>query len=204
MLRKIKLYGRLAKFVGKRVLHADVSSAAEAVRFLITNWPHLEAHMADQYYRVSLDTEDVGPDELHNPIGQETIKITPVLAGAGAVGRIIAGVALVALAIAVPGLGAAAGAKAAATIFGTGFSSLALSVGGLGASLILGGVAQLLTPVPQMPTGMDSQQDPRKTYSFSGIQNTSRQGIPVPVCYGETIVGSIVISAGIDTVQVAV
>ena len=199
MLRKIKLYGRLAKFVGKRVLHADVSSAAEAVRFLITNWPHLEAHMADQYYRVSLDNEDVGPDELHNPIGQETIKITPVLAGAGAAGRIILGVALVALSFVSFGSStvfagiASAGAKAAIG------SSLLF---GVGTSLLLGGVAQLLTPVPQMPTGMDSQQDPRKTYSFSGIQNTSRQGIPVPVCYGETIVGSIVISAGIDTVQV--
>jgi len=193
MLRKIKLYGRLAKFIGKRVLHADVSSAAEAVRFLITNWPHLEAHMADQYYRVSLDTEDITSDDLHNPIGQETIKITPVLAGAGAVGRIIAGVALIALSF-VPGLQGAA-------LFGSKIMAGTVLFG-IGTSLALGGVAQLLSPVPQMPTGMDSQQDPRKTYSFSGIQNTSRQGIPVPVCYGETIVGSIVISAGIDTVQV--
>jgi predicted phage tail protein len=193
MLRKIKLYGRLAKFVGKRVLHADVSSAAEAVRFLITNWPHLEAHMADQYYRVSLDNEDIASDDLHNPIGQETIKITPVLAGAGAVGRIIAGVALIALSF-VPGLQGAA-------LFGSKIMAGTVLFG-IGTSLALGGVAQLLSPVPQMPTGMDSQQDPRKTYSFSGIQNTSRQGIPVPVCYGETIVGSIVISAGIDTIQV--
>jgi predicted phage tail protein len=193
MLRKIKLYGRLAKFVGKRVLHADVSSAAEAVRFLVANWPHLEAHMADQYYRVSLDTEDIASDDLHNPIGQETIKITPVLAGAGAVGRIIAGVALIALSF-VPGLQGAA-------LFGSKIMAGTVLFG-IGTSLALGGVAQLLSPVPQMPTGMDSQQDPRKTYSFSGIQNTSRQGIPVPVCYGETIVGSIVISAGIDTVQV--
>jgi hypothetical protein len=193
MLRKIKLYGRLAKFVGKRVLHADVSSAAEAIRFLITNWPHLEAHMADQYYRVSLDTEDIASDDLHNPIGQETIKITPVLAGAGAVGRIIAGVALIALSF-VPGLQGAA-------LFGSKIMAGTVLFG-IGTSLALGGVAQLLSPVPQMPTGMDSQQDPRKTYSFSGIQNTSRQGIPVPVCYGETMVGSIVISAGIDTVQV--
>jgi predicted phage tail protein len=39
---------------------------------------------------------------------------------------------------------------------------------------------------------------PQESYSFSGIQNTSRQGTPVPVVYGETIVGSVVISAGID------
>jgi predicted phage tail protein len=51
--------------------------------------------------------------------------------------------------------------------------------------------------------GSDTQDDPRKSYSFSGIQNTSRQGVPVPIVYGETLVGSVVISAGIDTVQVA-
>ena len=68
------------------------------------------------------------------------------------------------------------------------------------------GVAQLLTPVPQVyapgASGTNSEQDPRKSYSFSGIQNTSRQGVPVPIVYGETLVGSVVISAGIDTVQV--
>ena len=99
-------------------------------------------------------------------------------------------------------MGAAAGAKAAATIFGTGFSSLALSVGFLGASLVIGGVAQLLTPTPKVPQGSDGQDDPRKSYSFSGIQNVSRAGVPVQIVYGETVVGSVLISAGIDTVQV--
>ncbi|NBR22757.1 MAG: tail assembly protein [Micrococcales bacterium] len=200
MLREIRLYGRLAKFIGKRVLRADVSSAAEAVRFLVTNWPHLEAHMADQYYRVSLGSEDIASDDLHNPIGQETIRITPVLAGAGAVGRIIAGVALIALTM---GIGAIA--SAGVTLGGfAGIGTVGTAIVGVGATLVLGGVAQLISPVPQVATGPDSTQDPRKTFSFSGIQNTSRQGTPVPICYGETIVGSIVISAGIDTVQVAV
>jgi predicted phage tail protein len=45
MLRKIKLYGKLAKFIGHRVLEADVATAAEAVRFLLANWPEAEAHM---------------------------------------------------------------------------------------------------------------------------------------------------------------
>jgi predicted phage tail protein len=43
MLRKIKLYGKLAKFIGHRVLEADVASAAEAVRFLLANWPEVGA-----------------------------------------------------------------------------------------------------------------------------------------------------------------
>jgi predicted phage tail protein len=202
MLRKIKLYGKLAKFIGHRVLEADVATAAEAVRFLVTNWPELEKHMADQYYRVSVGTYDLLAEELHDPAGQQDIKIVPVMAGAGAVGRIIAGVALIALAVALPGIGLAAGAKGAAVIFGTTFSATSLSIGFLGASLVLGGIAQLLTPTPKVPAGPDTQNDPRKSYSFSGIQNTSRQGTPVPIVYGETIVGSVVISAGIDTVQV--
>jgi predicted phage tail protein len=202
MLRKIKLYGKLAKFIGHRVLEADVATAAEAVRFLVTNWPELEKHMADQYYRVSIGKYDLLAEELHDPAGQQAIKIVPVMAGAGAVGRIIAGVALIALAVALPGIGLAAGAKGAAVIFGTTFSATSLSIGFLGASLVLGGIAQLLTPTPKVPTGPDTQNDPRKSYSFSGIQNTSRQGTPVPIVYGETIVGSVVISAGIDTVQV--
>ena len=39
MLRKIKLYGPLAEFIGRRVLQADIATAAEAVRFLVANFP---------------------------------------------------------------------------------------------------------------------------------------------------------------------
>ena len=197
MYRKIKLYGRLAKFVGKRVLHADVSSAAEAVRFLLANWPELERHMADQHYRVSVGTYDLDLEELGHPAGAAPISFVPVVAGAGAVGRILAGVAIIAFAIVTAGAGLIAG-------LGLGFgASTAISIGLVGASLVVGGVAQLLTPTPGIPKGVDSPNDPRKNYSFSSIQNTSRQGTPVPVVYGETIVGSVVVSAGIDIDQVA-
>ena len=184
MLRKIKLYGKLAKFIGHRVLEADVATAAEAVRFLLANWPELEAHMSDQHYRVSIGTYDLTAEELHDPAGAAPISFVPVVAGAGAVGRIIAGIALVAIGLFVPGIGA------------LGVQILV----GVGASLVLGGVAQLLTPTPS--TSKD-EGDPRKSFSFSGIQNTNRAGVPVPVVYGETLVGSVVISAGIDIVQVS-
>jgi predicted phage tail protein len=197
MLREIRVYGRLAKFLGRRVFRADVANAAEAVRFLLANFPQLERHMTDQHYRVSVGSYDLATDELHDPAGQQQIKIVPVLAGAGAVGRIIAGVALIALTIATGGFGGAA-----IGLFGTGTLALGTVGMAIGASLVIGGVAQLLTPVPQMPTGANTEQDPRKSYSFSGIQQTSRQGVPVPIVYGETLVGSVVISAGIDTVQV--
>jgi predicted phage tail protein len=67
-------------------------------------------------------------------------------------------------------------------------------------ALSYGGIAQLLTPTPS--TSKD-EGDPRKSFSFSGIQNTTRAGVPVPVVYGETLTGSVVISADIDIVQVS-
>jgi len=207
MLRKIRVYGRLAKFLGQRVFEADVASAAEAVRFLVVNFPQLEKHMADQHYRVSLGRYDLTLDELHDPAGQQEIKVVPVLVGAGGgTGKILAGIGLIALSFLLPG----AGAFGTFSVFGqaataggilTGIGTAASLVG---ASLILGGVSQLLTPTPKInqPGTAQDNNDPRKSYSFSGIQNTSRQGTPVPIVYGETLVGSVVISAGIDTVQV--
>jgi predicted phage tail protein len=197
-MRTIRVYGRLARFLGRRAFLAEVSSAAEAVRFLLANFPQVERHMADQHYRVSVGDRAVDADHLHEPAGGSDIAIVPVIGGAGAVGRIVAGVALVALSF-IPGIGAL---------------GVAL-MQGVGASLALGGVAQLLTPVPRMAgpgastsagiakSARADDNDPRKNYSFSGIQNTSRQGVPVPVIYGEVIVGSVVISAGIDVDQVA-
>lgn len=207
MLRKIKLYGQLAKFIGRRVLEADVATAAEAVRMLVVNFPGLEKHMAEQHYRVTVGTYDLELDEIHDPAGQQDIKIMPVIAGAGGgIGKILAGVALVAFAIAFAPAAAGflgAGLGAGGTAFTLG-AAASVAIGSIGASLVLGGVAQLLTPVPKVPqgSGSGSDNDPRKTYNFSGIQQTSRQGVPVPAVYGLTLVGSVVISAGTDTVQV--
>jgi predicted phage tail protein len=198
MLRKIRVYGQLAKFLGQRIFEADVASAAEAVRFLVVNFPQLEKHMADQHYRVSVGRYDLALEEIHDPVGQQEIKVVPVMAGAGGgVGRILIGAALIAGAFftggATIGLLGLAAPVAVSTV-----------LAGIGATLVLGGVAQLLTPTPKinLPGTPQDNNDPRKSYSFSGIQQTSRQGVPVPIVYGETLVGSVVISAGIDTVQV--
>ena len=73
--------------------------------------------------------------------------------------------------------------------------------------MLLGGLAVLhmlptkLFPVPEMPE-FSSEQDPRKSFNFSGTQQTSRAGTPVPVVYGEIFTGSVVISGAVDTEQV--
>ena len=192
MFRVIKVYGKLAKHLGQRSFKAVVSTPAEAVRFLLANFPELRALMREGQYMVSVGRNPLelgtNPELLHYPsAGFETIRIVPVVAGAGAVGRIILGVALVALSF-IPGFAAWAGPTAYALITG------------VGASLVIGGIAQLLTPTPKLGT---SENDPRRSYSFSGIQNVSRQGVPVPVIYGEVFTGSVIISAGINTEEVA-
>ena len=210
MLRKIRIYGPLAKFLRRRVFEAEVSTAGEAVRFLLSNFPELEKHMAEHHYRVLVGDYNVGQEELHDPAGTQDIRIIPVLAGAGGDGggiwKVIAGVALIALAVINP-----LGITAAIGTFGVGAGAIAVTtaVGIIGVGLALSGTVQLLTPQPKAATGLgmggsgaNSETDPRKSYSFSGIQQTSRQGVPVPIVYGETLVGSVVISAGIDTVQV--
>lgn len=207
MLRKIKVYGSLAKFLKRRVFKADVANPAEAVRFLLANFPAVRGHMADQHYKVLVSDRalQIGdePDQLHLPVGAlEEIKIVPVMAGAGgSTGQILAGVGLIAAAILLAPIGGGflgAGQGLLAGTFTLG-AQASTAIGFIGASLVLGGVSQMLTPVPQVATGPDSEQDPRKSYSFSGIQNVSRQGVPVPIVYGETIVGSVTISSTILT-----
>ena len=215
MEKEIRLYGPLAKFIGQRKFLAEISSAGEAIRMLLANFPGLERHMADQHYKVIVDNYETDLDEIHYPASQ-VIKIVPVLGGAGGggVGKILAGVALVAAAIVLgPVSGGFLGLGMGLSGAGMGIvgSSVAILAGTIGTSLILGGVAQLLSPTPQLgqigPASMGggrttttegTEMDPQESYSFSGIQNTSRQGTPCPVVYGETIVGSVVISAGID------
>lgn len=219
-MRIIKVYGSLAKFLGQRSFKAAVSTPAEAIRFLLANFPTLEAHMADQHYQVTVGRQqlEIGskPEVLTYPVADiEPIRIIPVMAGAGNAGSNVAlGIGLVALAIlAAPigggflGLGAGAfGSTTGAALGGFTLGAAASSaIGFVGLSLAIGGVAQMLSPVPQTisgTSGADSANDPRKSYSFSGIQNVSRQGVPVPVVYGETIVGSVVLSTGINTEEV--
>ena len=201
MLREIRLYGALAKFIGKRVLRAEVATAAEAIRFLVTNWPEVEQHMADRYYKVSVGDYELPLAEIHDPAGQQVIRITPVVSGAGgSAGQIAIGIALIALSFAIPG--AAFGAVINGSIASGVGNAILIGgkiIGAIGLSLTLGGVAGLIAPTPKADK---EAKDPRKSFSFSGIQNTSRQNLAIPIIYGETFVGSIVASASIDIVQV--
>ena len=104
MLKTIKLYGDLKKITGYGELEAHVNSVGDSIRFLLMNWPQLEAHMNKQHYQVLTDGNDIGEEEIHYPVAKE-IKIVPVIAGAGGgAGKILAGAALIGLAFATSGL----------------------------------------------------------------------------------------------------
>ena len=202
MLRKIKLYGELAEFVGHKEFEVQVDSLAKAVSFLINNFEGIDKFMSPKYYQVKIVNYEIDESELTYPIGQEDIHFIPVIAGAGGrggLGRVLLGAALIGGAVLTGGTSIAFTSSGFSAV-GGGFSFAALA-GNLGIGLALSGVSQMLTPTPK-PREFSSEQDPRLSFSFSGTQQTSRAGTPVPIVYGEIFTGSVVISGGIDTEQV--
>jgi predicted phage tail protein len=194
MLRTVKLYGPLVDIVGHREIEAHVNSVGESIRFLLMNWPQLEAHMNDQYYQVFIDGENIGEEELHHPVANE-IKIIPVISGAGSgTGRFLLGALMIGVGVATGGMGFSLLKKGM-------FYSLSSFTATVGVGLALSGVSQMLMPMPDIPDFQDDQ-DPRISFGFSGIQNTSRAGTSHPICYGEVVTGSTVISVNVTTDQV--
>lgn len=190
-MRTIVLYGELGKRFGKYHKFA-VANAAEAIRALRANFPGFEKFMcgADKEnirFRVFVGGSSVGHvNEIHNPSGKnEIIRLVPVIAGAGGSPwfRIIVGTVLIAAAV--------------ATNFIPGAQGLTPFLGSMGLALIIGGVSTLLSsPLPERKNGNV------QSYTFTGPTNTSAQGVPVPLGYGRLIVGSAVISAGIETYEI--
>ena len=198
MLRKVKLYGQLAEFIGHKEFEVKAETVGKAVSFLIHNFPGVEAHMSPKYYQVKVGNYDIDKNEIDYPVGKEDIHFIPVISGAGrGLGKVLLGAALIGLAIAMPGAQfTGLGFEAAA-----GFSGFQAAVGNLGIALTLMGVSEMLFPLPK-PQDFSNEEDPRISFSFSGVQNTSRAGTSHPIAYGEIVTGSVVISAGIDTNQV--
>ena len=203
MLRKVKLYGELAKFVGHKEFEVQVDTVGKAVSFLIHNFSGIESYMSPNYYQVKVGKYDIDKSEIDYPIGKEDIHFIPVISGAGrGAGKILLGAVLIGIAIAAPGAGFAFGSKGVGFIAtGAAPSALMAGIGNLGIALTLMGVSEMLFPLPE-PQKFNSEEDPQLSFNFSGVQNTSRAGTPVPIVYGEIITGSVVISAAIDTNQV--
>ena len=189
MLNKIKVYGRLARFLGQRTFEAEIKSPIDAFKFLLANYQKLEAHILQQNYCVKVGDYKIDENEAEIPVGNQEIKIVPVAVGSkGPLTKILVGAFIVGLVIATGGVGAIGLAG------GTGFLGFA---GNLGLYLALSGISEVISPTPKPPGVSDDPQ--QRNFSFNGVQNTGRAGVAIPVVYGEIFTGSLVVSAGIDT-----
>ena len=210
MLRKIKLHGELAEFLGQDEFEAVVKTTAEAVKFLITNFPKLEPYMSNRYYQVLVGDNELDKDHIHDPVGKSEIHFVPVISGAGgsSTNRILIGAALIGASFLFPGaglfgttslLGSSAGVVGISTQGALLATKIGTAISAVGAGMVLSGVSEILFP---LPTPEEQEDDPRISFNFSGVQNTSRAGTSHPISYGEIVCGSVVISASVDTNQV--
>jgi|TARA_R100000455_G_scaffold30871_2_gene22681 predicted phage tail protein len=191
-LKKIKVYGKLRQFLGKSYFMAAVKSPQQAMSFLIANFEGIQKHMNDQIYKVKMGGRVI-TEEYLSMFGQGDIQIIPIATGSAPVIPIIIGAGAI-------GAGAAIGT---ATFLGASLISGALMA--VGTSMVIGGITELIAPQKPVPNVSSvSEIDPniRGSYSFTGIQNVSNSGVPIPIIYGRVFTGSIIISAGTDTAQI--
>ena len=210
-MKVVKVYGALRERLGQCRFELDVATPAQAIKALCVNFPGLDKWLVDSEqdgvgYRVRVGKQQATPDDvsvLSLPWSErEVFSITPVVAGAGGGNpftTILLGAALIGASFFFPGAGAfgfqAIGATGTAGLAGAGIAtSIGTSLSLVGASLVLGGVAQMISPTPDL--GDDSEK--LRNFTFSGITNTAQQGLPVPIAYGRVVVGSAVISSGLD------
>ncbi|MBH1392487.1 tail assembly protein [Stenotrophomonas maltophilia] len=191
-LRTIRLYGKLGARFGRRFRLA-VNSPAEAVHALCTMLPGFQQYLMGakakgMEFAVFNGRQNLSRDQLHDPPGQDDIRIAPVLVGSkrGGVLQTIAGVVLIVV-----------GAVASAW----GYGAIGQPMMKLGVSMVIGGITQMLSPQPK---GLGAKDTPENapSYSMNGTVNTQAQGNPVPVAYGGhdtkgMFIGSAVISGGI-------
>ena len=191
-LKKIKVYGKLRQFLGRPYFMAAVKSPQQAMSFLTANFEGIQKHMNDQIYKIKMGGRVITEDYL-SMSGQGDIQIIPIATGSGFIVPILVGGAAV----------SAGAAITAGAFFGAALLSTALTI--VGTSLLVGGITDLLSPQnPVRDTSSVSNIDPniRGSYSFSGIQNVSNSGVPIPIIYGLVFSGSIIISSGTDNTQI--
>ena len=204
-MKVVKVYGALRKLLGKSRFEFMAETPAQAMHALLVNFPELEQWLINSEkngvaYRVTIGRQKIYEEDMSAMFmpwsERDVCAITPVLTGAGSTTRIILGAALIAVAIVNP-----FGAAAIGTLGITAPILVNTVVGAVGGFLLLSGVAEMLSPTPKPPGALEEPTQ-LESNSFSGIVNTTRQGVPVPIAYGRVFVGSSIISAGLDVDQV--
>ena len=173
MIRKIKLYGCLRKLCGVKEFYADVSNVDQVFSFIKVNYPNSKQHIAEAAYSVFMNDVDITFANLSIE-GEGDIKVIPLISG-----NVVQ--------FLVPFIG---GLFSGMTITGALLYTAAIA----GLTFL----ADLLTPTPE-----DPEADPQVTSFLSNqTANTTKAGVPAPLVFGECLVGSVVISAGSDTLKI--
>ena len=193
-LKRIILYGHLRKRFGREFWFA-VGSPAEAMRALCSQVEGFAEYLREHSmpgYRVLVGGGVRGDMEaLQAPMGQEVIKIVPVVAGAkGNAFGVVAGAVLWAIGT----IGVTYGQAWGGAAWGPYLQHA-------GIAMMLGGVATLLANNPAyVPPGPEAktESDP-PAYSFNGPHMTVGQGNPMPVLLGGPLrIGGALVSMGIS------
>ena len=229
MQQTVRLLGELGERYGAEHQYYNLRTPAEAIKLLCINYPEMVHELAHAHehgvgYRVIQAGIDLDYEDLKLPLGSNDLILTPVIAGSGgSATQILIGVGLVALSFVSFGAGTAFAGSVGSTGIGAVAGGLAISkaaVGsiallGIGSSLILGGVSQLLSPQPDLsglggfdgpitnenlggPQSVERATSGVQSYAFSGPANSVGQGATIPVAYGEVLAGSHLISSDVD------
>lgn len=187
-MTRILFSGSLAKAFGReRFRLLETGTTAEAFSALKHTVAGFEDFIRDsarrgQRYAIFRNRENVGED-LFALSGTTEIRIVPVIAGSknGGLFQTVLGVALIVVGVLI-------------TPFSGPIGGALVSVG---IGMAIGGVVQMLTPVPKAPNQQDQATTENKpSYFFNGAFNSTQQGLPVPVVYGQMLVGSSVVAVG--------
>jgi predicted phage tail protein len=202
-LIEVKLLGELGRRFGRS--YSFVASSPKEIISALSNQIEgfkdylREAHENGIGFRlVDGNAEGMAYEEVM--MGCKQLIIAPIVTGGGAIGRILLGVALVALAF-IPGIGTATAAAIAAGTAKAGFTIVGSLLFSLGTSLVLTGVASLLTPPVEQPR----ETERKDSFLFDRATELTTQGQPVPLLYGKFLAASpLIISSAITTQQVPV
>ena len=199
MLKTLTLKGVAAKKFG-RVHRFHVADIREMLRAMCSQVPGFKKYMSNAHhsgvrFAFFRDGENIGVEEFELTSTASDFTMMPVTEGAkqgGVLQIVIGAVALVAAfftaggSLALWGAAMSAGAISATTV-----------LTGIGLSMMLGGVVQMLTPQPKINVGASSSTDNKPNYAFGAPVNTVAMGYPVPLLYGQREIGGAIISAGL-------
>lgn len=182
----VRFYGSLKQFGSN--FRLDCKTPAEVVQALTSQIPKLRQFIQQGLFTVRVGREYLDNRYLEQGLNQHlkddsTVHFTPVLKGSKKAGlfQTIVGAVMVVVGAFTSLVGGAA-----------------LIAGGIG--LMAGGVAQMLTKMPSMSTGRDAEK--KQSTSFSNLSNMAAQGRPMPLAYGRIRVGSLIISQGVETMDI--